>query len=880
MLTPRRLFRRLRALFGRGRLDRELDDELAFHLDMQTDARVRGGESPSQARRAAERELGGVLRVADEVRDTRGVRPVEEFLKDVRLAFRGLLRKPSFTFASLTTFAIGVGGLAAVFGAVNGVLLTPLPFGDPDRLVSVGEFDQRQASLQEVSPGNFLDWRSRSGSFAQLAAVEPYGLDWISHDGPVTLPTWLVTENFFQLFRVEPLAGRLFRPDEHQAGRGQVVILGYAIWQRLFGADPGVVGRTLTLDREPFEVIGIMPRDFDLPHGNDAVWAPKVLAGWEPTARTSPFYNVFGRLKDGQTMSQAQADLDRVAAQLAQEFPATNAHIGARLVPLHEQMVGGARKALYLLLGAVGLVLLVAMANTVSLQLARALDRSREFSVRTALGAARGRMIRQLVTENLVMAVLGSSLGFALSIGGLALIRRLAPPELPRVDQLGANGFVLLVSLIAGTMTAVLAGIIPALSAARSDPTRNLGSAGRSVTAGPLTRRLRGVLVTAQFALALVLLVGTGLLLRSFVALLQEDRGFRTERILVMVTQAWSFFETPASRAEYVRQAEERLAAVPGVESVGMTSAIPLSEPIGAENGLVRVVGQPVDPNERSEGRIAIATGGFFHALGVPLIQGRVFTADDREGSAPVALVNQAFVRRYFPGQDPVGQRLTVGLRRQTVAQRDIVGVVGDVRREALHEAAQPTVYIPHAQAATGAIGFLIRTADDPERVLEQAKQAVWSLNASMPISDATTMERLVGESLRERRFLLALLAGFALMGLGLAATGIFGVMSYVTGERTREIGVRMAFGADRGRVQWMVLRDGGRLAGAGILLGVGGALAASRLVAGMLYGVGSLDPLTFVGGAMLLAGVAMAATWIPAFRASRLDPVNALRSE
>lgn len=880
MLTPRRLFRRLRALFGRGRLDRELDDELAFHLEMQTAARIRAGETQPDARRGAERELGGVLRVTDDVRDTRGVRPVEEFVGDVRLALRGLLRKPAFTAASLTTFALGVGGLAAVFGAVHGVLLTPLPYGQSDRLIAAWEYDQRQSASQEVSPGNFLDWRSRSGAFEYLAAAEPFGLDWLSPDGPVTLPTWLVSEHYFQLFRVEPLAGRLFRPDEHQAGRGQVVILGYAIWQRLFGGDPEVVGRTLILDKEPFEVVGIMPRDFDLPHGNDAVWTPKVLAGWEPTSRTSAFYTVFGRLKDGLTVEQAQADLGRVAAQLAAEYPETNGHIGVRLVPLREQIVGSARRALLLLLGAVGLVLLVATANTVSLQLARALDRGREFSVRTALGAGRGRMIRQLVTENLVLAVLGSALGFALAVGGLALIRGLAPPELPRADQLGANRFVLLVSLLAGTLTAVLAGIVPALSAARNDPTRGLGTAGRAVTAGALTRRLRSILVTAQFALALVLLVGTGLLLRSFVALLQEDRGFRIERVLVMVTQAWSFFETPAARAEYVRQAEARLAALPGVESVGMTSAIPLDRSIGAEHGLVTVVGQPVDPNQTNENRIHIATGGFFHALGVPLIQGRVFTADDREGSAPVALVNQAFVRRYFPGQDPVGQRLTVGLRRQSVAQRDIVGVVGDVRREALHEAAQPTVYIPHAQAATGAIGFLIRTAEDPDRVLEQAKQAVWSLNASMPISSATTMERLVGESLRERRFLLALLAGFALMGLGLAATGIFGVMSYVTGERTREIGVRMAFGADRGRVQRMVLRDGGRLAGAGILLGTGGALAASRLVAGMLYGVRSLDPLTFVGGAMLLAGVAMAATWIPAWRASRLDPVNALRSE
>ena len=880
MLTPRRLLRRLRALFGRSRLDRELDDELAFHLAMNAESRVRAGQPPADARRAAERELGGVLRVSEQVRDTRGIRPVDEFLTDLRVAFRGLAHKPAFAGASLATFALGVGGVAAVFGAVHGVLLTPLPFDQPDRLVVAWEYDRPRASQQEVSPGNFLDWRTRSSAFQYLAAAEPYGLDWISPEGPITLATWLVSENFFQTFGVEPAAGRMFRPDEHQPGRGQVVILGHALWQRVFGGDPGVVGRILTLDRQPFEVVGIMPREFDLPQGSDAVWAPKVLAGWEPTARTSPFYAVFGRLRDGMTLEQAQADLERVASQLGQEYPSTNGHIGARLVPLPEQVVGGARTALLLLLGAVGLVMLVATANTVSLQLARALDRAREFSVRTALGAGRGRLVRQLVTENLALAFVGSALGFGLAVAGLAVIRRLAPPELPRADQLQADGIVLLVTFAVGVLTAVVAGIIPAVSAARSDPTKGLGTASRAQTASPLTRRVRAVLVTTQFALALVLLVGTGLLLRSFVALLNEDRGFRTERVLVLVTQAWSFFETPPARAEYVRQVEERLAALPGVEAVGMTSAIPLASPIGAERGVMTVVGQPVDATQRPETRVAIATGGFFEALAVPLDRGRVFTADDRQGSALVAVVNRAFVRRYFPDQDPIGQRLTVSLSRQASGEREIVGVVADVRRDALHQAAQPTVYLPHAQAPTGAVGLVIRSSGDPDGLLEQAKRTIWTLHSSMPVSEATTMQRLVGESLRERRFLLALLGGFAIIGLGLAATGIFGVMSYVTSERTREIGIRMAFGADRSRVQRMVLRDGGRLAAAGILLGVGGAVLATRLVAGMLYGVRPLDPVTFAAGAALLLGVALAATWLPAFRASRLDPVEALRAE
>ncbi|HEX9892671.1 MAG TPA: ABC transporter permease [Gemmatimonadales bacterium] len=880
MLTPRRLLRRLRALLTRGRLDRELDAELDFHLAMNTESRERRGELHGAARLAAERELGAVLQIKDQVRDTRGVRPVEEFLTDLRVAVRGLMRKPSFTAASLTTFALGVGGVAAVFGAVHGILLTPLPFGDPDRLVVAWEYDQRRAVQQEASPGNFLDWRARTTGFEALAGIEPFGLDWISPEGPITLATWLVSEGFFDLFRVRPLLGRSFRPDEHQPGRGQAVVLGHALWQRVFGGDSGVVGRILTLDGRPYEVVGVMPRDFDIPYGNDAVWAPKVLAGWEATSRTSPFYSVMGRLKDGVTLEQAQADIARVAAQLAQEYPQTNGHIGARLVPLPEQVVGGARTALLILLGAVGLVMLVAAANIISLQLARALDRAREFSVRAALGAGRGRMVRQLITENLLLAVLGSGLGFGLAVAGLAVIRRLAPPELPRADQLQADGLVLLVAFAVGLLTAVVSGLVPAISAARSDPTKGLGAAGRSVTTSPTARRLRAVLVTSQFALALVLLVGAGLLLRSFVALLNEDRGFRTDRILVMVTQAWGFYTTPPDRAEYVRQAVARLEALPGVEAVGVSSAIPLSSPIGAEQGRIAIVGRPVDPNQTPEAQVAITTGGFFRSLAIPLRRGRLFTPDDRQGTAPVAIVNDAFVRRYLPQGEAIGRRVAVTLARQPGGDREIVGVVADVRRDALHEAARPTVYLPHAQAPTGAVGFLIRTAGNPDAMLDQAKQVVWSLNASMPVSEATTMERLVGESLRERRFLLALLGAFALLGLGLAATGIFGVMSYVTGERTREIGVRMAFGADRGRVQRMVLRDGGRLAGAGIVLGVGGALFATRLVERMLYGVRPLDPITFGGGALLLLAVALLATWIPAFRASRLDPVEALRSE
>ena len=574
MLTPRRLLRRLRALLSPNRLDRDLDDEIRFHLEMDAEAARRRGASPSPGPAS----LGNVPLVKDQVRDTRGVRPVEDFLTDVRVAVRGLARRPTFTIASLLTFALGAGGVAAVFGAINGILLAPLPYHEPERMVMAWEWSNSNSQQQEASPGNFLDWRERSTAFEYLVASEPYGLDWQSPDGPVYLPTWLVTERFFEAFGVKPLLGRTFRDDEHQQGRGQVIILGWAKWQRQFGGDPNVVGRIITLDGAPWEVIGVMPRSFDALEGNDLVWAPKFLAGWEPTARTSPFWTVVGRIRPGISIEQAGADLARVASQLGAEYPRTNATIGTVLVPLTEQVVGGARRALWLLLGAVGVLLVVAAANVTGLQLARALDRGREFAVRAAIGATGTRMVRQLVTETLVLAGLGSMLGFLLAVAGLGIVRRLAPPEVPRPEQLQANLPVLAVAIAVGLLTALVSGLTPALRAARSDPAHGLTEGGRAFTAGPLARRFRSVLVGGQFAFALVLLVGAGLLLRSFVALLNQDRGFQSDRVMVMVTQAWDYFPTPEARAEYVRLAIERLREVPGMEAAGMTSSIPLGE--------------------------------------------------------------------------------------------------------------------------------------------------------------------------------------------------------------------------------------------------------------------------------------------------------------
>lgn len=880
MLTPRAVLRRLRALFLPQRAEDDLEQELAFHLQMDAETRMRHGTEGREARARAERELGGVLRVKDECRDNRGVRALEDFAHDIRFALRGLIRKPAFTGATLITFALGVGGTAGVFGAIHAILLSPLPYANPEQLAFASELDvRRNFDRQGVSPGNFLDWRQRNTSFEAIASFEPNGLDWVSPDGPEYLSASIVSEGFFDLLGVPALHGRTFRPEEHRQGAGPVAVLGHALWLGKFGGDPAIIGRTFTFDGQPFVVVGIMPADFALPR-SDIVWAPKIWRPQEAQMRSSAYLTVVGRLKPGVTLARAHAELGRVAAQLSEEHPATNASTGVNLVALPDQILGWANSALLLLFGAVGLVLLVAAANLTSLQLARAIDRGREFAVRAALGAGRGRVVRQVVAESLVLALAGSILGFGLAATELAILRPLLPAGLPHAEHVRGDWTVFAFAVGLGILTAVLAGLYPALTAARSAPARGLQIGGRTATAGRGTRRFRSALVVGQIATALVLLVGAGLLVRSLQRLLNEERGFRIEGVVVAVSQIWQYYPTPEARIGFVHQALERIDAMPGVEAAGMTSMIPLATAFAPETAPMLVSGRAVAAAQTPTVNIAAVTAGFFRTLEIPLTHGRLFGADDRRGAAPVAIVNRALAEQFFPGEPAVGRRITLGSAQTGGPEIEIVGVVGDVRRYTLQDAGRPTAYIPQSQAGTGAVGFVLRTGGDPDLVVKQLKEVVREMNAAMPFSYTTTMDQLLGNSLRQRRFLIQLLGSFSVIALALAATGIFGVMSYTIGERTREIGVRMAFGADRLTVLGMVLRDGGRLAAAGIVIGVASAAAATRFLAGMLYGVPPLDPAAFFAGIGVLAAVALGAMLVPARRAARLAPLEALRTE
>ncbi len=857
-----------------------MDNEMRFHVEMETADLVARGVAPDEARRRALLSFGGVERFKDEGRDARGVGALEDFVRDVRVGARSLARRPAFAAVVVSTLAIGIGGTTAIFGAVHGVLLAPLPYRDPERIITVWTRDDvERTEKDDVAPGNFLDWRTRQRSFATFAAARPYSMDYLGPDGPEHLGTWLVSEGFFETFGVRPLLGRTFLPDEYIAGRSNVVVIGEDVWRSRFKADRRIVGRQLVLDSVPRTIVGVMPRSFRFPPERE-VWQPQVFEEGDKRLRRSTYLTVAGRLAPGVTLARAQSDLDAISAQLTREYPRTNTGVRAALVSLPEQTVGHVRRALFVLMGAVGLVLLIACGNVAGLLLARAVQREREVAVRVALGAGRGRILRQLGAESLVLAVAGGLAGLAVAFGGLAAIRALGPATLPRLDEIAIGPSVLVFALATTLGAAIVFGIAPAVHAAPTDVREKLAAGSTRSGSGRPRRRLQNGFVVVQFALALVLLVGAGLLVRSFVSLLRVDRGFDPHNVLAVTVQAWSYYRKPDGRASLVREATERLAALPGVQAAGMTSSLPFAPPIGQHEAGFEIEGRPpASPDQLQSVRAAAVTSGYFAALRIPLRRGRHFVATDVANAAPVAIVSEAFVQRHWPDESALGKRIKISAGSPS-ALRTIVGVVGDVRHGGLHEAPRPTVYVPHAQSPTGANVFVTRTTGDPLAALAQVRAEFRAINPVMPLASTATLESLLDDSLRERRFHLAMLGAFATVALLLAALGVYGVMSHATTERTHEIGVRMALGARAADVLTMVMRQGAILAVAGALGGLLGAAAATRLLRGMLFGVTPLDPLAYVGAGVLLLGAGMLACYLPARRAARLDPVTALRVE
>jgi putative ABC transport system permease protein len=863
---------------NRRRAERELDEEVRTHLELETQRNVEAGMEPEEARLAALRTFGSVALAKERAREVWGGRPLEAFWQDFRFGLRVLGRQPGFSAVAMLALALGIGANTAIFSVVNGVLLRPLPFRDPGRIVTVWQRDAQTGNDRErVSPANFLDYRERNRVFEGMAALRPYGLDYTGEGEPETWPAWLVTEGFFEVVGAGALHGRTFLPEEYRPDGANAVVLGHGLWRRKFGADPAVVGRSVVLDGRPHTIVGVMPPEFHFTQERELI-APVVFGEQERARRGATYLGVIARLEPGVSVEQAEADMGAVAARLAEEYPQVNRRMGAAVLPLDEHMVGHVRPALLVLLGAVGFVLLIACANVATLLLARGAARERELAVRAALGAGRARLARQLLTENLALALLGGLLGLLLAWWGVGFVRALNPGDLPRIEQVRLDGEVLGFALAASLLTALAFGLLPAARLSRPDVGGVLGGAGRRAP-GLGRRSLGGALVATEIALALVLLAGAGLLVRSFARLTQVDPGFSAENVLTLQVHVYDLNPEPRQQAAYFERALERLRALPGVAAAGAGSAPPFIGEGGIEIDAPFAIDRRPQPGPGEEPTAfhSVTTDGYFAALGIPLLRGRLFTAADHEEGAPVVLINETMARRYWPGEDPVGQTITVR-RLGGAVSREIVGVVGDVRHTGLDSVPRAEIFLHHLQAPFGSMTFVVRAASDPLALLPAVKQEIWAVNKNQPFYSVRAMDELVSESLGGRRFSLVLLGSFAAVALSLAGVGVYGLVSFSTRQRTHEIGVRMALGARPGDVLRSVIGEGLLLALPGVVLGLAGAFVLTRFLEGMLFGVAPRDPATFVAISVLLLAVAVLASYLPARRATRIDPMQALR--
>lgn len=876
-MTPHAVWYRLRALVQKRAVSQDVEHELAFHIDMETERLVASGIPRAEARARARKSFGDATRIREECMDERGVRPLEDLAQDLRVGARMLRRSPGLTAASVITLAVGIAAATTIFSVIDGVLLKPLPYANAARLVTLQEMTLSSGELDDVAPGNFLDWRERTRTVEHLSAAVAYSLDHRTEQGMTSLPIWLVSTDFFTLIGTPPALGRTFRPDEFTPGSDRVVVLGDRAWRERFAGDSTVVGRTITLDGAPFVVVGVMPRGFEWPAGRDA-WVPLTITAEDRQVRRSGWWSVLGRLRPGTTVEGAQREMSMIASELALAYPATNSETGVLLTPLEDALLGDARTALSMLAAAVGLLLLIACANVANIVLGRSIGRAREFAIRGALGARPGRLARQMLTEVLLISVIGTALGVLVSTWGLEIVRALGPRDIPRLDELTIDTRVIIFAAMAAVLVALAAGALPAAWVARGNLGGALKEGGRTSTSGPRTRSLRSALAIGQVTLATMLLVGAGLLARSLVSLLRVERGYDTTNVAVGTVQAWQHYRDPARRAEFVRQAVERMTNAPRVRAVGVTSSLPLSPPIGADDAAYVLEGQarPADA-EWPTVHLAIIAGAYFDALRTPLHGGRLFDDRDRANTTPVMIVNTAFARRHFQDGGALGRRVVVRFRGAETT-REIVGVVADMRHEGLHAAPHPTVFLPHAQSPTGALTFVVRSERDAGAALRVVREELVALTPTMPVEDPTTLDTLLEESLRARRFHLALLLTFSLTALVLAAIGVYGVVSHATAERNHEIGVRVALGAQARSIMTTVMRGGLVMVGLGVVLGAIGAAVGGRALSGMLFETTTHDLVTYAIVAVVIVGTSLVATALPALRAMRVHPTEALR--
>jgi predicted permease len=799
-------------------------------------------------------------------------------IHDVRYAARMFVKQPGVTVIAVLTLALGIGANTAIFSAVDAVLLRPLPYDEPDSLVKVWEKRHREGVLDNVvSPADFLDWTKMNGAFEAMAAYTGSTVDLTGAGEPIRLSAGLVSTPFFDILRISPALGRSFRPEEGKVGQHRVVILNHGLWERRYGSNPGMIGQKLVLNGIPHEVVGVLPRSFEFPDRAIELWMPLAYDG-APQAppRTNHFLQVYARLKDGVTLERARAEMDRVGAELSRQYPEANRNHGAHVSPLRDELTGPVRTGLLLLLAAVAFVLLIACVNVANLLLARAASRRREMAVRSALGAGRGRLAGQSLTESLVLALTGGLAGLIVAYWGIEIVRGLTPAELPviGVDRLALNTRLLIFTFGLSIATGLLFGLLPAWHLSGQNVSEFLKDGSRA--AGGVRRRVRVVLVVGEIALAALLLVGTGLTLRSFYTLLKAESGIRTERVLT------AFVALPGARYSgeerllaTFEEIERRLAAIPGVRHAGVTSHLPLTGQ-DSRSG-IGIEGREPTPDAPTRAHPRAVSVDYFAAMGIPLLQGRGFTLADGKDAPLVAIVNETMAARYWPGSSPIGRRFRLG---GTNAFREVIGIVRDVRHWGLDLPVNPEFYLPQRQMVwQNHVNYVLHTDADPAAIAGALREQLRAVDPDLPLSNVRTMDQVAARSVASRRSSMLLLAIFGALALVLAAAGIYGVMAHLVAVRTSEIGVRMTLGARPADVLKLVLREGLVQATLGLTAGMIAGVWVMRTFSTLLYGIQPADPLTLAAVAVILVGTALAACLIPARRAMRVDPVQALRS-
>jgi predicted permease len=907
-----RLKTALRALLHRSDMERELDDELRHHIERQTEQNIRLGMNPDEARQTALKSFGGVELAKERSRDARSVRRFEEIWQDLRYGARSLWKRPIFTLAVILTLALGIGANTAIFSVFNGIVLKPLPYKDPNRLVNVRMSDKRGMRYQpeigsgfgNISPGGFHDWRERSQSFESMSAHR-YNSTILSDADSTTQRTMYVgglrvAIRFFETYGVNAQLGRTFTDRDYSPDAPKVVILSHDLWRFHYGGDPNIIGRTVSIDGLPHAVVGVMPPGFVL--ANSRIWIPYFFSAEEKVNRRGGGWNVVARLRPDVSFDQAQIEMDSIAAQLEADYPENNRNKGIVLIPSAADLtmsLGGFERLFFLLLCAAGLVLLIACVNVANLLLVRAAEREREFALRAALGASRGRLLRQLLTESLLLAALGGGLGLLLGANGMRALTSLLSGT-PRLDELRFDWQVFAFTAAVSLVTGLLFGLVPAIRAARPDLQEALKDGGRGAASSRRVRRMGNLLVIGEVALAMLLLVGAGLIVQSFIRLQLTDPGFSPSRLLTIKVNVPDYkygrtiqpgskgFE---SRIKLFSEIEERLNALPGVESAAVSARLPIEH--GPEPTGISIDGRaPADDDWEDcaelrqnslpcHGAVGVnaVTAAYFRTVGMRLIRGRLFDNRDRADTPNVALINETTARKYWPDEDPVGKQFTLNFSSR-FPKVEIIGVVSDIKTDRLNRPPYPEIYCSDAQLPSDDCHLIIRTKAAPETLAAAVREEMGRIDRDIPLRGVRTMENVIAGTLWRPRLSAWLLGSFAALAAALAAAGLYGVMSYSVSQQTQEIGLRMALGAQSSDVLRMVISEGFKLTAMGLGLGLASAFALNRLIASQLFGVTATDPLTYAVTAMLLAMVALIACYLPARRAAKVDPIVALRCD